>query len=46
MKKLIEKYIGSYVVKKIISENVVELELPALLKVHLVVNIRRIVLQP
>ena len=44
MKKLIEKYIGSYVVKKIISENVVELELLALLKVHLVVNIRRIVL--
>jgi len=44
MKKLIEKYIGPYVVKKIISENVVELELPALLKVHLVVNVRRIVL--
>ena len=44
MKKLIEKYIGSYVVKKIISENMVKLELLALLKVHLVVNIRRIVL--
>ena len=44
MKKLIEKYIGSYVVKKIISENMVKLELLALLKVHLVVNVRRIVL--
>jgi len=28
MKKLTEKYIGPYVVKKIILENVVELELP------------------
>jgi len=42
-KKLIEKYIGPYVVKKIISENVVELKLPALLRIHLVVNMRRIV---
>ena len=43
MKKLTEKYIGPYIVKKIISENVVELELLALLKIHLVVNVRRIV---
>jgi len=42
-KKLTEKYIGPYVVKKIISENAVELELPALLRIHLVVNVRRIV---
>jgi len=42
-KKLIEKYIGPYMVKKIVSENVVELKLPALLKIHLVVNVRRIV---
>jgi len=42
MRKLIEKYIGPYVVKKIISENVVELELPASLRIHLVVNMRRI----
>ena len=43
MRKLIEKYIGPYVVKKIVSENTVELEFPALLRVHLVVNVRRIV---
>ena len=43
MKKLTEKYIGPYIVKKIISENVVELESLALLKIHLVVNVRRIV---
>ena len=43
MKKLTEKYIGPYVVKKIISENVVELELPVSLRIHPVVNVRRIV---
>ena len=43
MKKLTEKFIGPYVVKKIVSENVVELELPVLLRIHSVVNVRRIV---
>ena len=43
MKKLIEKFIGPYVVKKIVSENAVELELPASLRIHLVVNVRRLV---
>jgi len=42
-KKLTEKFIGPYVVKKIVSENVVELELPAVLRIHPVVNVRRIV---
>ena len=42
MKKLIEKYIGPYIIKKIISENT-ELELLVLLRIHLVVNVRRIV---
>ena len=42
-KKLMEKFIGPYVVRKNMSENTVELELPALLKIHLVVNVRRIV---
>ena len=32
-KKLTEKFIGPYVVKKIVSENVVELELPAVLRI-------------
>jgi len=43
MKKLMEKFIGPYVVKKIVLENVVELELPALLRIYPVVNVRRIV---
>ena len=42
-KKLTEKYIRPYVVKKIMSENVVELELLVSLKIHLVVNMRKIV---
>ena len=43
IKKLAEKFIGLYVVKKIVSENAVELELPASLRIYPVVNIRRIV---
>ena len=42
-KKLTEKFIGPYMVKKIVLENVVELELLALLRIHPVVNMRRIV---
>ena len=42
-KKLMEKFIGPYVVKKIVSENAVELELPVPLRIHSVVNVRRIV---
>ena len=39
MNKLMEKYIRPYKVKKIISENVVELELLVLLRIHPVVNV-------
>ena len=42
-KKLTEKFIGPYVVRKIVLENAVELELPAVLRIHLVVNVRRLV---
>ena len=42
-KKLTEKFIGPYVVRKIVLENAVELELPASLRVYLVVNVRRLV---
>ena len=42
-KKLTEKFIGPYIVRKIVSENAVELELPVSLRIHLVVNVRRIV---
>ena len=41
-KKLIEKFVGLYKIKKIISENAVELELLVLIKIHLVVNVSKI----
>ena len=42
-KKLMEKFIRSYIVRKIVSENAVELELLTSLRIHLVVNVRKIV---
>jgi len=39
-KKLMEKYIGPYVVKKIISKNAVELELLVLLRIINIVGNR------
>ena len=41
-KKLMERFIGPYKIKKIILSNVVELELPSTVKIHPVVNISRI----
>jgi len=43
-KKLTEKFVGSYKIKKIISENAVKLELPASMKIHPVINVSRIML--
>jgi len=40
--KLTEKFVRPYKVKKIISPNAVELELPSTVKIHLVVNVSRI----
>ena len=44
IKKLTEKFMGLYKIKKIISENVVELELLISMKIHSVVNMSRIAL--
>jgi len=40
--KLTERYIGPYKIKGIVLLNIVELELPSIVKIHLVVNISRI----
>ena len=37
-----ERFVGPYKVKKIILSNIVELELPNMIKIHLVVNVSRI----
>jgi len=41
-KKLTERFVGPYKVKKIVSSNTVKLELPSIIKIHPVVNISRI----
>ena len=40
--KLTERFVGPYKIKKIVSTNAVELELPVTIKIHLVVNVSRI----
>ena len=40
--KLTKKFVGPYRIKKIVSLNAVELELPSTVKIHLVVNVSRI----
>jgi len=43
-KKLTKKFVGLYKIKKIISENVVGLELLVSIKIHPMVNVSRIIL--
>jgi len=40
--KLMERFVGPYKIKKIVSLNAVELELPSTIKIHSVVNVSRI----
>ena len=40
--KLTKRFVGPYKIKKIVSLNIVELELPNTVKIHLVVNVSRI----
>ena len=42
IENLTERFVGPYRVKKIVSSNTVELELPSIVKIHLVVNDSRI----
>jgi len=40
--KLTERFIGPYRIKKVVSSNAIELELPSTVKIHPVVNVSRI----
>jgi len=40
--KLVKRFVGPYKIKVIISSNLVELELPPTVKIHLVVNVSQI----
>jgi len=42
MEKLIERFVGPYRVKSIVSMNALELELPSIVKIHPVVNVSRV----
>jgi len=39
---LVEQFVGPYKIKAIISSNVVELDLPGTVRIHLVVNVSQI----
>ena len=43
VKKLVDRYIGPYIIDKVISTNVVKLQLLTLMRIHLIVNISWIV---
>ena len=43
VKKLIERYIKPYKIKEVVLKNVVKLRLPASMRIHLVVNVSRVV---
>ena len=43
VKKLIEQYVGPYIVEEEISRNVVKLKLLSSMKIHLVVNVSKVV---
>ena len=38
-KKLVDQYVGLYVINKVISTNIVKLQLPTSMRIHLVMNI-------
>jgi len=42
-KKLMERYVGLYVIEEVVSLNVVKLRLPSSMRIYLVVNVSRIV---
>ena len=42
-KELVDQYIGSYIINKIVSTNAVKLWLPTLMIIYLVVNISQVV---
>ena len=42
-KKLVDQFIGPYTIDEIISTNAIKLQLPTLIRIHLVVNISRVV---
>jgi len=42
-KKLVDRYVGPYSIEEVVSTNAVKLRLPTSMRIHLVVNVSRIV---
>jgi len=42
-RKLMERYVGPYIIEEVVSSNTVKLRLPSSMRIHLVVNVSRIV---
>jgi len=38
-KKLVDQYVGSYLIDKVVSTNMVKLQLPTSIRTHMVVNV-------
>ena len=43
VKKLVDQYVSPYIIEKIVSTNMVKLQLPTLMRIYPVVNISKIV---
>jgi len=43
VRKSMEQYVGLYIIKEIISSNTVKLRLPPTMRIHLIINISRVV---
>jgi len=39
VKKLVDQYVGLYIIKEVISTNVIKLQLSTSMRIHLVVNV-------
>ena len=42
-KKLVDWYISSYIINKVVSTNAVKLQLPTSIRIYLVMNVSRVV---
>jgi len=43
VRKLVDRYVGPYTIEEVVSTNAVKLWLPTSMRIHLVVNVSRIV---
>jgi len=43
VRKLVDQYVGPYIIEEVVSTNVVKLQLPTSMRIHLVVNVSQIV---